>query len=360
LTATAFSAFAEEKVNVGIIECGMGGRLDSTNVLVNPIVTVITRLGFDHQAFLGGTAEAIAMEKSGIMRKNVPCVLDSTSEPGFINEVIRQATMKDAPITLTHFAPLHHSEESRSLAKNPNEPPKAQLKDLPLATQSTPFNQPEQFLDTIANINQQTITELNNIPETAFSNMWTAYLAFHQALSQFSLPLPTSPSATFETMLQTPNPGRYQHAHIKSLTGRTNPIILDGAHNTQAFKALVQQVDRLRKDAAESVTWVLASTDSRDPSDLLALIPAQDKVVATTFTSVEGMPWVRPFALQQWRKILEAERVTWCVEEHAGAALSAAVDFAIEGPLIVAGSLYLVADVLRVIEKQTDMQDRND
>ena len=112
LTATAFTAFAEEKVDVGIVECGMGGRLDATNVLVNPIVTVITRLGLDHQAFLGGTAEAIAREKAGIMRKDVPCVVDSTSEDAFVEEVVRQARMKDVSVTLTHFVPLQPDEGS--------------------------------------------------------------------------------------------------------------------------------------------------------------------------------------------------------------------------------------------------------
>jgi dihydrofolate synthase/folylpolyglutamate synthase len=73
LTAAAFDHFASQRVDVAVIETGLGGRLDATNV-VDPIVTVITEIGHDHMNFLGNTLESIAAEKAGIMKTGVPCV----------------------------------------------------------------------------------------------------------------------------------------------------------------------------------------------------------------------------------------------------------------------------------------------
>ncbi len=73
----AVSYFAEHKVDVAVIETGMGGRLDSTNV-VNPVITVITNIGFDHTQYLGNTLEKIAKEKAGIIKPLVPLVIGET------------------------------------------------------------------------------------------------------------------------------------------------------------------------------------------------------------------------------------------------------------------------------------------
>jgi dihydrofolate synthase/folylpolyglutamate synthase len=70
----AFDYFAKEKVDIAIIEVGMGGRLDSTNI-ITPLVSVITNIGIDHASFLGNTIEAIAHEKAGIIKSNVPIVI---------------------------------------------------------------------------------------------------------------------------------------------------------------------------------------------------------------------------------------------------------------------------------------------
>lgn len=70
----AFQYFAEKKVDIAIIEVGMGGRLDSTNI-ITPFVSVITNIGFDHMQFLGSTLEAIAGEKAGIIKPHIPVVI---------------------------------------------------------------------------------------------------------------------------------------------------------------------------------------------------------------------------------------------------------------------------------------------
>lgn len=76
-TALAFHHFADEQVDVAVVETGMGGRLDSTRV-VHPLVTLITPISLDHQQYLGDTLEQIAAEKAGIIRKGVPCLTNNT------------------------------------------------------------------------------------------------------------------------------------------------------------------------------------------------------------------------------------------------------------------------------------------
>jgi dihydrofolate synthase/folylpolyglutamate synthase len=78
----AFWFFAKEKVDIAVIEVGMGGRLDSTNVIL-PEVSVITNIGFDHMQFLGNTLPLIAGEKAGIIKPNVPVVISQNQEETF-------------------------------------------------------------------------------------------------------------------------------------------------------------------------------------------------------------------------------------------------------------------------------------
>ncbi|RZJ70278.1 folylpolyglutamate synthase/dihydrofolate synthase family protein [Flavobacterium sp.] len=74
----AFQYFVEENVDIAIIETGLGGRLDSTNI-VTPLVSVVTNIGFDHMTFLGTTLDSIASEKAGIIKPNVPVVIGETT-----------------------------------------------------------------------------------------------------------------------------------------------------------------------------------------------------------------------------------------------------------------------------------------
>lgn len=74
-TCAAFLAFARTPADVLILETGLGGRLDATNVVARPVLTVITEISLDHQQFLGDTIEEIAFEKAGILKPGVPCVM---------------------------------------------------------------------------------------------------------------------------------------------------------------------------------------------------------------------------------------------------------------------------------------------
>ncbi len=75
--ALAFWYFAQAQVDIAVVECGLGGRLDSTNI-ITPILSVITNIGFDHTEFLGDTLAKIAYEKAGIIKPGVPCVIGET------------------------------------------------------------------------------------------------------------------------------------------------------------------------------------------------------------------------------------------------------------------------------------------
>ncbi len=92
--ALAFKHFADEKVDVAIIEVGMGGRLDSTNI-ISPELSVITNISKDHTQFLGDTIEKIAIEKAGIIKKDVPVVIGQStdeSKPIFIGKANEKST----------------------------------------------------------------------------------------------------------------------------------------------------------------------------------------------------------------------------------------------------------------------------
>lgn len=86
LTLMAFLYFSHEKVDIAVIETGLGGRFDATNV-ITPILSVITSIGYDHMAILGNTLEAIAHEKAGIIKPNVPLVVGATAAPFFPNAI---------------------------------------------------------------------------------------------------------------------------------------------------------------------------------------------------------------------------------------------------------------------------------
>ena len=96
VTAMAFEYFVAQSVDIAVIEVGLGGRLDSTNVLT-PLLSVITNIGFDHTEFLGSTLKQIASEKAGIIKPNVPVVIGET-HPQTINVFLEKANECHAPI----------------------------------------------------------------------------------------------------------------------------------------------------------------------------------------------------------------------------------------------------------------------
>jgi dihydrofolate synthase/folylpolyglutamate synthase len=111
-TAIAFDWFARENVDIAVIEVGLGGRLDATNV-ITPEVSVITSISFDHTAVLGNTLTEIAYEKGGIIKPGIPVVVSPQTDEAKA-ELVRIATEREAPITLVEET-IDYLEQKHSL-----------------------------------------------------------------------------------------------------------------------------------------------------------------------------------------------------------------------------------------------------
>ncbi|MCM1028184.1 MAG: bifunctional folylpolyglutamate synthase/dihydrofolate synthase [Pseudoflavonifractor sp.] len=106
-TVMAFEWFAKEEVDVAVIEVGLGGRLDSTNILPSPLLSVITNISLDHTALLGNTLEQIAAEKAGIIRPGVPVVVGESGPPSVREVFASKAARLSAPIEFADDSPLY-------------------------------------------------------------------------------------------------------------------------------------------------------------------------------------------------------------------------------------------------------------
>lgn len=303
LTATAFEIFAREKIEMGVIEVGLGGRLDATNILENKAVTVISKMGLDHQSFLGNTLEEIALQKAGIMRPGVPCVLDSTNPPS-----VREVVEKHARDIGTKVA---LSAMGSEVAKE--------------------------------------ISEANFEPHQ-LDNLACAYNAFQIATGNPNPPL----DQILPAVRRLQWPGRLQQIGIGAITGRQELTTLDGAHNAQSAAALGAFVDRKLRSKSSRVTWVLAASAGKELDNILKpLVQPGDNVVTTEFGAVDGMPWVQPMSSKDILSSISSAGVETSQQHDAGSDVSGALrwaaDTAAGGPLVIAGSLYLVSDVLRLL-----------
>jgi dihydrofolate synthase/folylpolyglutamate synthase len=187
VTAMAFWLFGEKKVETAVIEVGLGGRLDSTNV-VQPVLTVITPIDFDHEAYLGHTIEAIAGEKAGILKPGVPAV--------FARQRPEAARVLEARAAELHVA-VTHAEDF-------------EIRDLHIDARGSRFSC---IVCPLAGEHQ-------------VDNAVTAALALRA--------LGVSPDGIKDARW----PGRIEHVS-------PNPdIILDGAHNPAGARALARYLDR--------------------------------------------------------------------------------------------------------------------
>ncbi|KAI9696938.1 MAG: folylpolyglutamate synthase [Candelina mexicana] len=315
LTATAFDIFTHEGIDIGVVEVGLGGRLDATNVLKEPLVTVISKIGKDHQSLLGNTLEDIAYQKAGILKRGVACVLDDTNSESVRTVIANYARQIGAgPII---GAAHHHA------------------------------NQVARIWETLSR---------GDYEEHQKANIYCAFQALRIALEHKHPDI--DPWILVSALQDVQWPGRLQTISIKRLTGRVDGVLIDGAHNAQSARILGSFVDRRLRQTGQNVTWVLAASQGKAIRDILCpLIKPDDHVVAVEFGTVDGMPWVQPAAATE---ILEN------IKEKSGSglrmsafkdvmgALSWATETAAGGPLVVAGSLYLVSDVMRLFGEIED------
>ncbi|KAK8176989.1 Mur ligase [Phyllosticta citrichinensis] len=317
LTATAFEIFTRAGIHVGVIETGMGGRLDATNVLQSPLVTVIAKNGLDHQAFLGDTIEKIAAEKAGILKPGVPCVVAGTNPPSVLQVISERAKE-------TLAGPIYQVEGVPSAPQSDSE----YAKFLQARTHS-----PHELL-----------------------NIGCAHKATCLALEALGRK-PANELSLFYGLTDTVLPGRLQSIDLCPITGRSAPVLLDGAHNADSALALASRVGSLRQEGAGNVVWVLAVSRGKDVSEMFRpLLKDGDSLVAVEFGPVDGMPWVTPTpaadvvsAANQLAKLDEAVAAGPDVQRGLETGARIARSSAGDAPMVVAGSLYLVSDVMRLL-----------
>lgn len=108
--AIAFSYFLHEKCDVVVLETGLGGLVDCTNVIKNPLVTVIGSVSYDHTAILGETLEEIATQKAGIIKKNCPCILSAGNDMRVVKTVREYAMAMESQLCIPNLSLLKVSQ----------------------------------------------------------------------------------------------------------------------------------------------------------------------------------------------------------------------------------------------------------
>lgn len=213
----AFEYFRKEKTDINIIEVGMGGRLDATNI-ISPLVSVITNIGFDHTQFLGSTLESVAFEKAGIIKKNIPVIIgEYTSETK--NVFTKKVNETDSEI---YFASDLIQETY----------PSELLGDYQIHNKKTV---------------QQTIKVLQNQFKISEENIKTGFL-----------------NVIKNTGLQ----GRWQQIN-------ENPkAICDTAHNSHGLKIVLNQI---QKEKFDELHIVLGVVNDKDLDEILPLFPKNAK-----------------------------------------------------------------------------------
>ena len=279
----AFDYFKNQEVDIAIIEVGMGGRLDSTNI-INPLVSVITNIGFDHTQFLGNTLELIAAEKAGIIKAKTPVVTgEYTAETKDV--FITKANQQKAPI---YFASDLISENY----------PSALIGDYQIHNKKTVL---------------QTIKIL-------------------QEVSDFKITDENCKNGFLNVIERTNLQGRWQ------ILQECPKVICDTAHNKDGLKIVLNQ---LQKESFSRLHIVLGVVNDKDLSEILPLFP---KNAIYYFSKPNNFRGLDPFILQQKAKDLE---LLGEVYNSVVIAYEKALQVAHSGDIIyVGGSTFVVAEIL--------------
>ncbi|WP_277969920.1 bifunctional folylpolyglutamate synthase/dihydrofolate synthase [Sphingomonas echinoides] len=310
-TAAAFLAFARTPADACVIEVGLGGRLDATNVIAHPLVTGIAQLGIDHQSFLGDSAVEIAGEKAGIAKAGVPLVTMTyeTDSAARVAEIARYA--KASVIALGSGWQMHvdgttlRYEDANGTVETP------------LPALAGP-HQPGNLALAIAMLRHQTVLTM---PADAYS---AAARGTHW-------------------------PARMQRLHPGPLVGLLPPgsqIWLDGGHNPAAAGAIAATLRAIANPGIgrSEVHLVLGMLANKDPAGLLAPFAG----IATTLHAVpiSGHAHHAPAALAA---IAHAFGIAAHTADDVAGALRDIAEIAdqAEPPIVlVLGSLYLAGEVL--------------
>jgi dihydrofolate synthase/folylpolyglutamate synthase len=282
--AMGFLVFAEEKVDCCIVEVGLGGRLDATNV-VQPDLCVITPIDFDHEAFLGKSLPAIAAEKAGILKPGVPVVI-AAQRPEAAETLFARARELDVEI-------IH--------------PPDA----------GNVETQAHGSVFTVGGMRVE--CSLAGVHQVA--NALTAIAA----LQRLGIPPPAIKSGIAAARW----PGRLE------LISRHPEILLDGAHNPAGARALAAHLERFYAD--RPVTLIYGAMRDKAVAEMAAILfPAAARVIVTAPK--------QPRAVQPATVRDAVDHPKMQIAPDIRAALELARSHAGDGPIVVTGSLFLVAE----------------
>ncbi len=296
----AFEWFARCGVDVAVVEAGLGGRLDSTNI-ITPMVSVITNIGLEHQQCLGETLSEIAGEKAGIIKRGVPVVIGEHGDAA--DEVfIRKAAAEGAPLTFAQDIYRCASVGKEGCRQN------FECEDL---------HSGEQFRLTVDLLGDYQAKNL----VTLLAAMDVLDLARHNIQNAL-------PAAAFATGLR----GRWE------IIGHHPLTVADTAHNAHGLRLVMEQ---LRGEHYERLYMVIGVAVDKDLDAILPLLPREARYIFTAPSVTRAMPAER-LASQAADYGLRGE-----VIPHVPDALARARELASSQDMIfVGGSNFTVAEIL--------------
>nr|WP_207186923.1 folylpolyglutamate synthase/dihydrofolate synthase family protein [Rhodovulum imhoffii] len=298
-TAAALLAFSRNPADYTLLEVGLGGRLDATNVVDRPALTVITPVSIDHQHYLGTTLAEIAAEKAGILKRGVPCIVAPQADPA-LDVIEARAARLDAP--LMTFGQHWHVGEDRGRLIYQDE---HGLLDLPLP---------------------------RLIGAHQVFNAGTAIAA----LRRLGFDEPAAEAA----MTKADWPARLQRLRHGPLTDSGAEVWLDGGHNPAAGAALAEALTRLPPRPLHLVCGMLNTKDVRG-----YMRPLAGQAHSLTAVSIPGEAATLPASATA-----EAARDVGLPATTAPDLLTAVRRIAKDNPgarILICGSLYLAGQVLR-------------
>jgi dihydrofolate synthase/folylpolyglutamate synthase len=309
-TAIAFIYFAEEEVDIAVIEVGMGGRLDSTNVII-PLVSVITNIDLEHTEFLGTTLEQIATEKAGIIKPGVPVVTGAV-QPDVVSVIERTAEAKAAGISRLSRDFMPENVVSGAEPVFDYRGRKAAYEGL----------------------------KLRLIGRYQVDNACLA-LAAVEYLREAGIAV--DEQAVRRGLEQTHWEGRMERI------AKRPDIYLDGAHNPASAKKLAATVGEL-KTAYGQLVLVIGILGDKDYQGIAnEIVPLADRVVVTRPQYSRALDV--PFLAGEIRKL--HTRVT-TAETVAEAIALARDDASSDDLILVTGSLYMVGDARALLSARPD------
>jgi dihydrofolate synthase / folylpolyglutamate synthase len=328
MTAIAFEYFAREKVDIAVLEVGMGGRLDATNV-VEPLVSVIADISLDHQKFLGGTIEEIAREKVGIIRPGgVVVTLPQLPEA---NDVIGNTVLElnaRGVNAVPYVPPVSPASGGYFQTRKLN----AENAEIAEGTRSRHF-----YRYPIEVMGQEILVESPLVGRHQLRNVALAIAAAEELSKKFH---GITASAMERGIRETKWPGRFEHIVVQGWP----EIVLDVAHNPAGAWALRSALSECYGD--RPLIFIFGAMRDKAIAEMTEILfPLAESVVATRAENPRSA-W--PDEIRQAAARTEVDIAT---APDAESALAAARELAgANAVVVVTGSIYLVGEAIRILE----------